>query len=569
MQTHIKKIITLARMAVLLFSLAACGGGANIPAVVTPPPVSALPAASAPATLAPVVEIPGGFSAEDDAMFAVVLDEPSGMGEPAQTINLHLPDVGGPSYPFCLIPLRDGLEFYVEIVDTLDMIYTMQPVRDNQSFSAELGEYYLINAFLDAGLTYYFCLRIVAVDGGEQGVFLLNPDEYGEVGEYVIGAVTIAEGLNDNKIRLLSSMAAGAVMEHGPTLGWINEFLDFLPDTAITPAQLALSQTTYQNSLFSIISIMDFDFYSKPIMAINADLYAAAVFPGVDVNKLPETDEITANGGQFFDWPGGTRILITAPTGDGNTGYVIVGITHENDYWGEIEDFYRVEWKADGPFDVFRPFNYQLVGVWPMARYFMGGKPYELFVDQYLGPDSAEGLAALGIDYPADWLDKQGVWACGDTLLLRTLGESEGELAYILLDDNGETVTYLAAVNESGKEERFVPDGWTDLGIIAIPPGWTYQTQIHGDMTIEGDGIAMWAGWLTADSIESELEDCDDVWQFTFNDMHVGYMLNYDTYVAWLRNDWMSLNLYHGGDDAAFRNNQELIMNIARTLAAE
>jgi hypothetical protein len=43
-------------------------------------------------------------------------------------------------------------------------------------------------------------------------------------------------------------------------------------------------------------------------------------------------------------------------------------------------------------------------------------------------------------------------------------------------------------------------------------------------------------------------------------------MLFFGSYITWVREDWMSLNLNHGGDELVFKNNEELILEIARSL---
>ena len=121
---------------------------------------------------------------------------------------------------------------------------------------------------------------------------------------------------------------------------------------------------------------------------------------------------------------------------------------------------------------------------------------------------------------------------------------------------------------------------WNDLGVISIPSTWTYT--VHDaepgpfsiDILGEGAGglihMAVWsvmAGdpYMVANEFSSQQK-------FAFDDGHSGYMLEghlfeSDTLMTWLQTDrGIALSLYYDGNDAVFAENQELILQIARTL---
>ena len=554
---NLNKVIRLVLLVMMLFSLTACGGEKN--EVLNPNEDNVL-----------AIQVPGGFDIDDksDVMFAVILGAPSGMGEPARVVVDQLAEEYGANYSFCLIPLRDSINIRIESVTAGDMAFNdFPPYAETDEFTASLGAYYLVNSFMEEESDLYLYTRIVAQDGYEQGVFLVDPVNHGESGEFIISPSKIPAGLNDSKMRLISGMAANAVWQYGVELGWVDEWGQ--SDQPITPEQLALSQLSYTESIYSILSMFGYRQSDEPHYSEKTKQYAAALFPGVKINQLPETDEITARGDQLFTWGNTTQILLSAASADGKTGYVMVNISDE---------VYRVDWEADEPFDVYRPFQYQLIGVQPMQRFVMGGQPYENFVDKYLTPESTTALEELGITYVPGYLDNMGVWGAGNTWLLRDLGaEANGWTeTYILLDDDGDRITYLGAYSPADYETetiKEVEDGWTDLGIICIPSSWNYETHILDDIVIYGEGSSapfnMWAGWLMADSVESAVESSTTYEQFLFDDGHIGYMLFFDTYISWQREDWMSLQLQHDGNELIYENNKDLILKIARSLTVK
>ena len=391
--------------------------------------------------------IPGGLNLDHKpgAMFAVILGTPAGMDKPTKVIASHFSEQNESNYSFYLIPLRDGIHISIENIYSHDMHFSELPYMIRDKFTAKLGEYYLVNAFKEPEPLPYTCVRIVAQDDSEQAAFLLDPTEYGESGEFIISPSKIPDGLNDSKTRLLSGMAAGAVWQYGKELGWVDSL--GLSSTHITPRQLALSQSAYQKTLYNIIENIDYGHLEEPLYSGKAEQYAAALFPGVKMNELPETDEITNRDDQLFTWMETAHILLSAPSADGKTGYVVVGISYENEN-GAFDDFYRVDWKADEPFDVYRPFQYRLIGVQPMERFLLGGAGVEELTDKYLGSESAAALKKFGITHSLGHIDKPGAWGSGSTLLLKTktidADGNEGTVTYILLDDGEDRITYLA-----------------------------------------------------------------------------------------------------------------------------
>jgi len=127
--------------------------------------------------------------------------------------------------------------------------------------------------------------------------------------------------------------------------------------------------------------------------------------------------------------------------------------------------------------------------------------------------------------------------------------------------------------NETETPGKQTEDEWINLGIISIPSSWTYEIHILDDIVIYGESsyapISMWSGWLMADSVESVVESSISSERFVFDDGHTGYMLFFDTYISWVREDWMSLNLNHYGDDLIYKSNKDLILKIAKSLTIE
>ena len=561
MRGTLRQVTCIVWMVLILLCLAACGTAPSVSPSIAPPPVASAPVESN----SPVVDIPGGFQPEGDAMFAVVLNDDADMGEPAKVIDARYAGEGEANYFVCLIPLREGLHFSLQNVSSGDRFYTHPPYTVVDEFTAKPGEYYRIEANINPEDYTSLFMRIVAEDGAQQGSIWLDSEYPPDSNELVVSVGKLPDGLDESNIRLASGMVAGAVWRFGIEQGWRDEWGH--AEAMVTPQQLALSRSFCEQFVHNLVDAVDYG--ASPFSEVQADIgaYDDAIFPGVDFSTLPDTDGFTDFEDDYFPWVNySTQILFSCASADGKTGHVVVHITGE----AGMEDMYRVDWVATEPFDLYRPFRYELVGVQPLERFVMGGRPYEEFYEKYLGAHALSSLAELGIAPAAvGYLEKQGIWAADETFLLRCTGIEEFEYAttYVLLSDDEGRITYLAADYEIIPHGgRPIPDGWTDLGIIAAPPDWTYTMPNLDFATVEGNGVFLSAGWLMADSVEAEVASCGDVWQFTFDDGHVGYMLYFDDYITWLRNDWMMLTLHHDGDLTAFRKNQELVMNLARTL---
>ena len=116
----------------------------------------------------------------------------------------------------------------------------------------------------------------------------------------------------------------------------------------------------------------------------------------------------------------------------------------------------------------------------------------------------------------------------------------------------------------------------TVSGSISIPPTWSYEYGRADSISLNGEGVNgtlfMWVSELTdlwgeyLERIEELLSDAISSQEFTFDDMHIGYMLEFPTHIRWVRYDYfMSLTLLHDGDMSIFTDNEDLILQIART----
>ena len=578
-----RKSICFVLIVVLLLGVTACGIGEKSDSPTSESPTAASMTPSLP-TL-PLVTQPVGdkapatsVSGVGGAMFEVVMGTPTGMGKPAQVITSELLEEEKPNHSISVIPLRAGMEIKVEGIYNLDLHFSDLVYLSMGSVTTKLGEYYQIDTYATEEPYYpYLIVRIVAQDGDEQGAFWFDPQSYEVGATYIQEPGKIPDGLRDSKMNALSGMAAGMVWQYGKELGRVDSL--GLADAPITPRALALSQEFCQKWIYNIVGMIDYGYLNNAEYPVKAAQYAQVLFPGVNMNTLPRVSGLIPGDGPafaedpYFPWVDGkTQIHFAAPSADGQTGYVIVSISYENEN-GAFEDFYRVDWAAEEPFDVYRPFQYRLVGVQPLERYLLGnGMLYQHYTERYLGAQGRAELEKLGVVHDPGYLDKPGTWGAGNVLLLRTIGtgEQEGLQTYILLDDDGTEITYLGAYSTMPIESGSPENDWVDLGIIKIPPAWTYETHILDDITIEGEttdtSFSLWAGWLMADSIESVVASCRYAELFVFDDGQTGYMLFFDSYISWVREDWMSLNLNHGGDEQLYRNNEELFRKVAGSL---
>ena len=118
-------------------------------------------------------------------------------------------------------------------------------------------------------------------------------------------------------------------------------------------------------------------------------------------------------------------------------------------------------------------------------------------------------------------------------------------------------------------------ENWRDLEIISMPETFTYEiVGLHGDVMItinctvlRDTAHHMWAGYLKVESIESKIEESLASSDFLFDDGHVGYMLEFDYEIWWVRGDWIAVSLRHDGDKFFFEIHENLILEIARTLS--
>ena len=249
-------------------------------------------------------------------------------------------------------------------------------------------------------------------------------------------------------IKILSEAAASAVWQYGNDLGWTKD--DGPTNLLVTPRQLAMSQRTYKQALIYWCSE---DPIKNNLDTEKEALYAQTLFPGIRVDELPMTDE-------FSDWSQGINVLTNIDTAstlfstasaDGKSGYVIVMFLYQNEN-GHFEKFYQVEWKKKDPSNTSGLFPYQLVGVRPMERFFLGGLPEQEFSEKYLGPTSTGFLKKFGVNHPIGTLDRPGAWGTWDTqktIVIRTVSLKGNErlATYILVDDNNGKVTYLGATD--------------------------------------------------------------------------------------------------------------------------
>ena len=324
-------------------------------------------------------------------------------------------------------------------------------------------------------------------------------------------------------VRILSEAAASAVWQYGKELGWVDEY--GLADSVVTSKQLALSQSAYRQALIHWC-------WEDPVGNLTDDekeaVYAQALFPGVLAEELPETDEFSywAWGVDVLTRVDAAQALFSTASVDGNAGYVIVRLLYENDN-GEFEDFYQVEWTARED-SVANPFQYQITGVRPMERFLLGGRPYEEFSEKYLGAAPTEDLEKLGVTHSIGYLDKWGAWGAGNTMVLKTISSQGAEelITYILLDDDGERVVYLRALDEAAsarsvqtqiltalRARSVLSENSIDAGLFY--PGeldkWDDDALCYGFMYEYADGYR----YVWVNSITGELEFADEVEDYT------------------------------------------------------
>ncbi|MCL2812226.1 MAG: hypothetical protein FWD25_10130 [Clostridia bacterium] len=116
---------------------------------------------------------------------------------------------------------------------------------------------------------------------------------------------------------------------------------------------------------------------------------------------------------------------------------------------------------------------------------------------------------------------------------------------------------------------------WIDLGVIRIPTILSYvEVGFLDEFTITGDilesQVGVWgATWMYVGPLMGDYESLiEDAEGFMFDDGHVGiFMENFDwNIMGWIREDGNLVTLRHGGDLSIFTDNEELILQIVRSL---
>jgi len=135
----------------------------------------------------------------------------------------------------------------------------------------------------------------------------------------------------------------------------------------------------------------------------------------------------------------------------------------------------------------------------------------------------------------------------------------------------------------SGGNGSGTQDGWITLDtenvFISIPPTWKYDEGNWGSINITGDAtpdsiiMGITEVMNLSDITEATgrftqiVDEADSSQEFVFNDGHIGYMLEYPTYIRWVRDDtWMGVHFNHGGAKSHFTNNEDIITAVARTM---
>ena len=187
------------------------------------------------------------------------------------------------------------------------------------------------------------------------------------------------------------------------------------------------------------------------------------------------------------------------------------------------------------------------------------------------------------------------VWILqNDRLLVTILSSnivSEYERVYtgshleFLVDDAGIYFTpfnillhHDIAENQDADEWLHIAFGWDDLRTISIPSAWYAFEFVDGDYTpnsyleLFGTGVAenirMYSYVSPIGNPQMILDEADFHERFEFDDGHVGYVLEDSYGISWLHVDGgnLVLSLYHDGNRHVFTDNEELILQIARSL---
>jgi len=123
---------------------------------------------------------------------------------------------------------------------------------------------------------------------------------------------------------------------------------------------------------------------------------------------------------------------------------------------------------------------------------------------------------------------------------------------------------------------------WIDIDFLRIPPDWSYVINDTGDpnfsIHVEGEGasgpIRMFIWYVTLGNPYMLVDEYSVRQAFSFNNGRSGYLLREHrvdtddrTGVLWLQaGPWIALSLSYDSSDSVFAANEELLLQIARTL---
>jgi len=118
---------------------------------------------------------------------------------------------------------------------------------------------------------------------------------------------------------------------------------------------------------------------------------------------------------------------------------------------------------------------------------------------------------------------------------------------------------------------------WMSLDQITVPSIWSYGMYAHSEInipiTFANGEVSLWTGWVMNASAEAELESYFERGsipeQFLFDDGIIGDMFFADSGIAWIREDWKTFWIDHGGDVAIFHEYEDLLLRIARSLTVQ
>jgi|GEM_PF-3917247 len=174
-------------------------------------------------------------------------------------------------------------------------------------------------------------------------------------------------------------------------------------------------------------------------------------------------------------------------------------------------------------------------------------------------------LALMGYIHPA----------CG-VIFTDTNGERHYKIFFQEISDLGDgQVFHLSDFSNLISRRK----DWVCLEIITLPASFSHDKggrwndvvantncPLVPSHEVFGEPSQIWAGYLKVESIESMLERSLNATEFIFDDGHIGYMLDSENDIWWVRHDWMAMSFLHGGYRAFFEIHEDLILQIARTL---